>query len=75
MTKKETSLEELGVIRNETLGGMHAFYDSLEGDQDPVGTVARMQGKIKDLIHYIIALEAYINALPSTPKNLGCDKQ
>ena len=65
------SLEELDAMRNEIIGGMHTFYESLEGDDNPVGVVERMQGKVKDLIDYIIALEAYINKLPSTPKNRG----
>ena len=61
-----SSLEEISVMRKETLEGMHAFYRSLEGQKDPVQMVARIQGKITDLIDYILVLEEYINALPSS---------
>ena len=62
------SLEEISVMRKEVIGGMHAFYRSLEGQRNPVQMVARIQGKIEDLIDYILVLEEYINGLPSTPR-------
>lgn len=63
------SLEELDTMRTETISGMNGFYESLHETTDPVEMVRRIQGKVTDLIDYILALEAYINKLPSTPKN------
>lgn len=64
-----SSLEELDAIRNETMGGMHAFYHSLEGDHNPVQMVGRIQGKVNELIDYILTLEEYINSLPCVPRS------
>ena len=64
-----SSLEEINQMHEEAISGMHAFYDSLEGDHNPVQVVGRMQGKINDLIDYILALEEYINALPCVPRS------
>ena len=64
-----SSLEEIDIMRNETMGGLHAFYRSMEGDHNPIQMVGRIQGKITELIDYIQVLEEYINALPCTPRN------
>lgn len=64
-----SSLEELDVMRQETIVGLRMFYRSLEGNQNPIQVVRRIQGKVTELITYIQALEEYINRLPCTPKD------